>query len=64
MKADWCSVIMDGSNFLRRFCKNFGIDFVKDITKANWMKLVCIFRRDYFWNKSKKSMVKSGWNDT
>ena len=36
---------------------NFGIDFVKDITKANWMKLVCILRRVYFWNKSNNSMV-------
>ena len=43
--------------FFKAICKNFGIDFIKDITKANWMKLVCILRRVYFWNKSNNSMV-------
>ena len=43
--------------FFKTICKNFGIDFVKDITKANWTKLVRKFRRFYFWNKSNESMI-------
>ena len=56
VKADWCSVIMDGSSFLRRFARTLEY-FVKHVTKANGAKLVSIFRKVYFWDKCNKSMI-------
>ena len=57
MKAGWCSVIMEGSNFFNLYARTFGKNFIENITQIDWAKIMHIFRIFYFWYECDESMI-------
>ena len=57
VKADWCSVMIVGSKVFNRFANTLEKNFIQHITKANWSKLMHIFRVFNLWDEGYKCMI-------